>query len=78
VFSRTLLTQQPLPYNLPCATRYKPVAEHSSILFFAVAALSDIDPMYQYVTLCHRHYLYERNMIVFNHVTCHMWAHHRM
>lgn len=28
--------------------RYEPVAQHSSILFFVVASLADIDPMYQY------------------------------
>ena len=27
---------------------YKPVAEHSAVLFFVIADLSDIDPMYQY------------------------------
>jgi len=27
---------------------YQPVAGHSSVLFFVIAALSDIDPMYQY------------------------------
>jgi dynein heavy chain len=29
-------------------TEYKPVAEHSAVLFFVIADLADIDPMYQY------------------------------
>ncbi|RDD45105.1 Dynein heavy chain 7, axonemal, partial [Trichoplax sp. H2] len=28
--------------------KYKPIAEHSSILFFTIADLANIDPMYQY------------------------------
>ena len=27
---------------------YKPIAQHSSVLFFSIADLANIEPMYQY------------------------------
>ncbi|KAH0630137.1 hypothetical protein JD844_012805 [Phrynosoma platyrhinos] len=45
---------------------YRPIAKHSSVLFFSIADLANIDPMYQYSLACNRSKILEKRLRYLN------------